>query len=102
MNETKCLLCYIYLYISRLENWNKHNLNSSLVAVQPVPAADESAFENIKKYDAIEDLQNDELKWLTFEIIKQYFNVRNALNSFKEGRKLHVANHLRQIGFGKV
>ncbi|XP_065084067.1 uncharacterized protein LOC135706387 [Ochlerotatus camptorhynchus] len=86
----------------RLENWNKHNLNSTLVAVPPVPAADSSAFENMKKYNAMEDLPTEQLKWLTFETIKQYFQQHNALNSFKEGRKLHVANHLRQVGFGKT
>lgn len=86
----------------RLENWNKHHLNSTLVAVQPVPATDKTAFENIKHYDAIEDICSQELKWLTFEVVKQYFSVRSALKSFKEGRKLHVANHLRQVGFGKV
>ncbi|XP_062534356.1 uncharacterized protein LOC134203514 [Armigeres subalbatus] len=86
----------------RLENWRKHNLSSSLVVAQPIPAVDETVIEDVKKFDAIENLPADECKWLTFEIIRGYFNERGALNSFKEGRKLHVANHLRKIGFGRT
>lgn len=85
-----------------LNNWQSNSLNSTLISAQPVPAEDDTSFENPQKFSSIENIDKLELDWLSFECIKEYFSVRNSLKSFKEGRKLHLANHLRQIGFSKV
>lgn len=96
------LISDFFFLLYSLDNWIQNNLSSSLITAAPVPAVDHTPFQDLRQYQQIEQIPKSEVDWLTYDSMVQYFAARTALNSFKEGRKLHVANHLRQLGFAKV
>uniref|UniRef100_A0A8D8JKS5 (northern house mosquito) hypothetical protein n=1 Tax=Culex pipiens TaxID=7175 RepID=A0A8D8JKS5_CULPI len=88
----------------RVANYQNNALNTSLIEVPAVvPPLDSTPFADVPPYEEMDDTLRKELeKWLTVVKIHDYFEKRNALNSYNNGRLLLKDRFLENICYARV